>query len=197
MGDGSGEIEDVPAPSLPRCNSDARRRVGPRNATRKLTLLETKAAVTGRRYSNGQVNREIWYYKEPDGDVSRLIEGVVGPEVVGFDAAPEDLRFAAAVAAFGMRLRGSENAGDLGWDDVQRIARGAMERTPGAIGRNFLRWWRRLSGYLGRSEYGSHAETQGRREYWKKRIQDFLTPFCELCVLLFKNAPRRVPFSAG
>ncbi len=77
-------------------------------------------------------------YKAPDGDVSQLIERPVGPEVVAFDEAPEDLRFATAVAAFGMRLRGSENAGDLGWDDIQRIARGAMGEDPGSYRAEFL-----------------------------------------------------------
>ncbi len=77
-------------------------------------------------------------YKAPDGDVSRLIERPVGPEVVAFDEAPEDLRFAAAVAAFGMRLRGSENAGDLGWADIQRIARGALGEDPGSYRAEFL-----------------------------------------------------------
>ncbi len=77
-------------------------------------------------------------YKEPDGDVSKLIERVVGPEVIGFDESPEDLRFAAVVAAFGMKMRGSENAGDLGWDDVQRIARGAMGADPGSYRAEFL-----------------------------------------------------------
>jgi Ca-activated chloride channel family protein len=77
-------------------------------------------------------------YKEPDGEVSKLIERVVGPEVVGFDEAPEDLRFAAAVAAYGMKLRGSEHAGDLGWTDVQRIARGAMGADPGSYRAEFL-----------------------------------------------------------
>lgn len=77
-------------------------------------------------------------YKLPDGEVSELIERPVGPEVVAFDAAPEDLRFAAAVAAFGMRLRGSENAGDLGWADIQRIARVALGEDPGSYRAEFL-----------------------------------------------------------
>jgi len=55
-------------------------------------------------------------YKEPEGDTSRLIERpFVDPGTTFANAAP-DLKFAAAVAEFGMILRGSEyqGSGSLG-----------------------------------------------------------------------------------
>jgi Ca-activated chloride channel family protein len=62
-------------------------------------------------------------YKEPDGDESRLIER---PALDAPDEPSVDLRFAAAVAGFGMILRESEYCGD-DWTlaDVLELARGA------------------------------------------------------------------------
>jgi len=60
-------------------------------------------------------------YKQPDGDTSKLIETMVHDAEGGFDAASPDFRWAGAVAAFGMNLRG--NAG-MGLDAVLEIAKG-------------------------------------------------------------------------
>ncbi|MFT7465570.1 MAG: Ca-activated chloride channel family protein [Pseudohongiellaceae bacterium] len=66
-------------------------------------------------------------YKQPDGDESRLLTQVVRDT----DGAPsDDLRFAAAVAAFGMLLRDSPHGGDFSWDDVAALARGARGDDP-------------------------------------------------------------------
>ena len=70
-------------------------------------------------------------YKLPDEDVSQLIEMAVTPELVHGDIADisDDMRFAAAVAAFGQKLRGS-NYGDMSWADIRALAqsgRGADE----------------------------------------------------------------------
>ncbi|MEM0518395.1 vWA domain-containing protein [Aequorivita flava] len=47
-------------------------------------------------------------YKEPDGDVSKLIVKTVKDENSTIENASEDLKFSAAVALFGMQLRNSE-----------------------------------------------------------------------------------------
>jgi Ca-activated chloride channel family protein len=49
-------------------------------------------------------------YKQPDGDVSKLITTPVSEmnAVRDFSAAPQDVRFATAVAAFGQKLRGTD-----------------------------------------------------------------------------------------
>ncbi|CDZ33804.1 Von Willebrand factor type A domain protein [Neorhizobium galegae bv. officinalis] len=49
-------------------------------------------------------------YKQPDGDASKLITTVVTETnaVRDFSAAPQDVRFATAVAAFGQKLRGTD-----------------------------------------------------------------------------------------
>jgi Ca-activated chloride channel family protein len=58
-------------------------------------------------------------YKDPDGARSKLLERAVADRVRSPTA---DLRFAAAVAGFGMLLRGSEHAGDLTLSDVVKMA---------------------------------------------------------------------------
>lgn len=78
-------------------------------------------------------------YKAPGGDTSRLLEfPLAAPEIGTFEAASDDFRFAVAVAAFGMKLRGSPEAGDLSWDDILRIARGALGSDPGSRRAEFL-----------------------------------------------------------
>ncbi|VWX51294.1 VWA domain-containing protein [Novosphingobium sp. 9U] len=61
-------------------------------------------------------------YKLPDGESSRLIETpVVGP--LGAAGAPQgDMAFAAAVAAFGQKLRGDTKLGSFGYSDIARLA---------------------------------------------------------------------------
>jgi Ca-activated chloride channel family protein len=61
-------------------------------------------------------------YKEPDGDHSRL---VTHPVAARRGAPSESMRFASAVAGFGMLLRDSKHAGSLTWRQVVELARGA------------------------------------------------------------------------
>ncbi len=51
-------------------------------------------------------------YKKPDGDRSELLENAVTDTSTKFENAPADLKFAAAVAEFGMILRDSDYKGD-------------------------------------------------------------------------------------
>jgi len=78
-------------------------------------------------------------YKAPDGDKSKLIEIPLGaPEIPAFAQASPDFQFAAAVAAFGMKLRGSPTAGDIGWPDIQKIVRANLGEDPGSYRAEFL-----------------------------------------------------------
>jgi Ca-activated chloride channel family protein len=65
-------------------------------------------------------------YKQPDGDTSVLREVPLANRGGEFAAASKDLRFAAAVAAFGMLLRGSEYKGAATFSSVAEIAGGAL-----------------------------------------------------------------------
>jgi Ca-activated chloride channel family protein len=78
-------------------------------------------------------------YKAPDGNKSKLIEiPLTADDIPAFDAASEDFRFASAVAAFGMKLRGSPEAGEISWSKIQGIARGALGSDPGSYRAEFL-----------------------------------------------------------
>ena len=65
-------------------------------------------------------------YKLPDGDASTLVEQPIGQDLAVRDlsGASADARFAAAVAAFGQKLKGS-NYGEMSWDEVRALAQGA------------------------------------------------------------------------
>jgi Ca-activated chloride channel family protein len=67
-------------------------------------------------------------YKAPDADESRLIERPVRDGGGSLDDASDDLRFAAAVAQWGMLLRDSRHAGRASYEDVLELARGALGR---------------------------------------------------------------------
>jgi len=78
-------------------------------------------------------------YKAPDGNKSRLIESPVQASAeTAFDQASQDFQFATAVAAFGMKLRGSPNGGDISWQDIQKIARRNLGEDPGSYRAEFL-----------------------------------------------------------
>ena len=66
-------------------------------------------------------------YKPPGEDTSRLITRPVTrtDEVEQVGAAPQEARFAAAVAGFGQLLRGGRYTGDYGYDDVLALAQDA------------------------------------------------------------------------
>lgn len=61
-------------------------------------------------------------YKAPDGETSKLTSVALKDGDKGFDRASEDFRFAAAVAEFGMLLRGSEHKGAASYDEVIKTA---------------------------------------------------------------------------
>lgn len=61
-------------------------------------------------------------YKEPDGNVSKLIVKTVKDDNSSIENAPEDLKFSAAVALFGMQLRKSEFINTKKKEDVIALA---------------------------------------------------------------------------
>ncbi|SEA35395.1 vWA domain-containing protein [Pelagibacterium halotolerans] len=77
-------------------------------------------------------------YKAPDGDVSELIET---PIRVDADTAmaSDDLDFAAAVAAFGQKLRGSTHLRAMDWSEIRALAASAVEGDPTGRRAEFLR----------------------------------------------------------
>jgi len=79
-------------------------------------------------------------YKLPTEDVSKLITTPVTKtnEVSSFDAANADQRFSVAVAAFGQKLRGTDQVASYGYDDITRIATAARGTDPFGYRSEFL-----------------------------------------------------------
>ncbi|MCY4573346.1 MAG: von Willebrand factor type A domain-containing protein [Gemmatimonadetes bacterium] len=75
-------------------------------------------------------------YKDPDGDTSKLLEH---PVMDRTGMASADLRFAAAVAGFGMLLRESEHAGTLTLDDIVSLAEQGRGDDPRGYRGEFIR----------------------------------------------------------
>ncbi len=78
----------------------------------------------------GELTNEImtikFRYKEPDGDVSKLIVHPVTDKKISVDNTSENFRFASAVAQFGMLLRNSEFKADASYEKVLKLATGAL-----------------------------------------------------------------------
>jgi Ca-activated chloride channel family protein len=78
-------------------------------------------------------------YKQPDGERSVLITHPVRAGDRERGRASESMRFASAVAGFGMLLRSSPNAGTLTWPQVVTLARGARGDDPEGYRTDFIR----------------------------------------------------------
>ena len=101
--------------------------------------LKYQAPATERSASSGELLTVKLRYKAPDGNKSRLIESPVqAPVEKAFDQTSQDFQFVAAVAAFGMKLRGSPDAGDISWHEIQKIARRNLGEDPGSYRAEFL-----------------------------------------------------------
>ncbi|MCB1826551.1 MAG: DUF3520 domain-containing protein, partial [Candidatus Competibacteraceae bacterium] len=79
-------------------------------------------------------------YKQPDGEVSQLLEQPIrrGQAVGDWRETSERFRFAAAVAGFGQILRGGRYTRDFGYDQVLALARGARGGDPHGYRGEFL-----------------------------------------------------------
>lgn len=78
-------------------------------------------------------------YKEPDGDVSKLIVKTVKDNNNSMESAPEDLKFSAAVALFGMQLRNSEFINTKKKADVIALAEAGKGKDKDGYRAEFIR----------------------------------------------------------
>ena len=77
-------------------------------------------------------------YKQPDEDVSQLIEQAFVDSNDSFDTASDDFRFASSVASFGMLLRNSEFAGEMFMEDVRSNIERSLGDDPRGLRSEFL-----------------------------------------------------------
>ena len=91
---------------------------------------------------DGETSRELLTvklrWKQPEGDASTLDEVPLVDRSGAFEQASADLRFAGAVAAFGMVLRNSEYKGEATLPLVAKIAAGALGPDRGGYRAEFL-----------------------------------------------------------
>jgi Ca-activated chloride channel family protein len=85
-------------------------------------------------------------YKEPDGQTSKLLEYPLKDRGGQFNTASRDLQFAAAVASFGMILRGSEHRGAANLAAVAEIASATLGNDPGGYRAEFVDLVRKAQG---------------------------------------------------
>jgi Ca-activated chloride channel family protein len=77
-------------------------------------------------------------YKKPDGDKSGLVELKVVDKGLDFGHASNDLKFAAAVAGFGMLLRDSPYKGSLTYAGLLEISRATLVEDPSGYRQEFV-----------------------------------------------------------
>ena len=79
-------------------------------------------------------------YKLPDEDISKLIETPVTPanEIASLAQASADQRFSVAVAAFGQKLRNTDQTAGFGYDRIIEIATAARGADPFGYRAEFL-----------------------------------------------------------
>ncbi|HZY91125.1 MAG TPA: VWA domain-containing protein [Gemmataceae bacterium] len=78
-------------------------------------------------------------YKDPTADTSKLLSQALAGPVGKFDRQPEDFRFAAAVASFGMLLRNSEHRAGSSFAGVRELAKDALGDDPHGHRAEFLK----------------------------------------------------------
>ncbi|SJZ55026.1 YfbK domain-containing protein [Sediminibacterium ginsengisoli] len=92
--------------------------------------------------SGGEKETELAFiklrYKEPAGETSRLLTVPVTDNPAAIIAASENLRFAAAVASFGMLLRNSKYKGGATYGTVRQLALKATGRDENGYRKEFL-----------------------------------------------------------
>ena len=77
-------------------------------------------------------------YKEPAGSKSTLITNIVPNKTEALDSTDKDFKFAAAVAGFGMKLRGSKLAGDLDYQTLMELSRHGLDNDQFGLRAEFI-----------------------------------------------------------
>jgi Ca-activated chloride channel homolog len=77
-------------------------------------------------------------YKQPDGEVSKLLQHPVMDSKISINQASENLRFAAAVAGFGMMLRNSAYKGEASYKLIEQLASNAATNDAEGYRKEFL-----------------------------------------------------------
>jgi Ca-activated chloride channel family protein len=71
-------------------------------------------------------------YQQPEGNISKRLVFPLDQELVDFEAADRDFRWAAAMVEFGMLLRHSRYRGTATWNSLLEVATSAAGMNPSA-----------------------------------------------------------------
>jgi Ca-activated chloride channel family protein len=89
--------------------------------------------------SQGELGFLKLRYKQPTDSISTLIETPITDRAIKFEDSPDDLRFACAVASFGMILRGSEYKGIANYGFVEELAKTALGNDTEGYRKEFIK----------------------------------------------------------
>ena len=99
----------------------------------------TRVSIEPQAYDSPEILTVRFRYKKPDGDKSRLIVRTLTDANARFEEAAVDLRFAVAVAEFGMLLRESKFKAGSSYAHVLETARSSLGEDHGGYRHEFVR----------------------------------------------------------
>jgi len=88
---------------------------------------------------SGELATIKFRYKKPEGTKSILMTETIPQNALTLDETSDNFRFSAAVAGFGMLLRNSDYKGNLGYNAVLSLARGAKGKDTDGYRAEFIR----------------------------------------------------------
>jgi Ca-activated chloride channel family protein len=97
---------------------------------------QNKKIVSGN--ENGELLTVKFRYKKPDEDTSKLLVNVLSAKETNINEASRNVKWSAAVAGFGMLLRGSENIENFGYEQVVQLAKQAKGKDAFGYQREFI-----------------------------------------------------------
>jgi Ca-activated chloride channel family protein len=89
------------------------------------SLKYQKKRASDRQANENELLTVKFRYKQPNGNKSTLLESVLEVTDISFEQASTNFRFASTVAAFGMKLRGSESMKNMNYDQIITLAKAA------------------------------------------------------------------------
>jgi Ca-activated chloride channel family protein len=119
------EIVPVNAPDEPLDSVDA------------LRYQKVKKQKITNAFTNEVMNVKL-RYKEPTGDVSKLLQVPLTGNAISIGNTSDNFRFAAAVASFGMLLRDSKYKGSANFAFVEQLAKAAIGKDAEGYRKEFL-----------------------------------------------------------
>jgi Ca-activated chloride channel family protein len=102
-----------------------------------LRYQTTKKVKTYNQFTDELLNIKL-RYKQPDENVSKLLQHPVKGNTVALSNTSPNFRFASAVASFGMLLRHSKYKGSFGYNDIVQLATQAASNDIEGYRREFI-----------------------------------------------------------